>query len=174
MRSATAQKASKESAFGGSLLNGNNPKGSRPLDSKQPIHVVFRGKKGGMLRPKAFARVAKLTETSAHKHGIKIYKFANVGNHLHLVIKLGHVRAWSGFVKEVCGGIGLLMKKMGVTIKGEGYWLVRPFTRIVRGWGQVFRNLCDYIYLNELEARGMISRKETRTVRELREIWADP
>lgn len=164
----------RQDAFGGSLLKGNNPKQSRPLDSKQPIHVVFRAKKGGMRTPKAFAQVSRILETSARKHGVKIYNLANVGNHLHLVVKLGHVRAWSGFVREVCGRIGLLMKKLGVTSKGEGFWLMRPFTRIVKGWGRAFRNLCEYVYLNELEARGIISRKETRTVRELRAIWGDP
>lgn len=159
-------------AFGGSLLCGNNPKISRPLDSKLPIHVVLRGVKGGMRRPKAFARVSEIIDQAARKHGVRIYKVANVGNHLHLVLKLVHVRAWSAFVREVAGRIGLLMRELGITEWGEKYWLERPFTRIVRSWGMAFRNLCDYVHLNVLEANGFISRRETRTLKDLRSIWS--
>jgi hypothetical protein len=167
--------------FGGSLLNGNNPKTKRPLETRFPLHLVLRAKKGGMRQPNAIKQVHDIVYKTAKKHGITIYKFANSGNHLHMALRLTHMALrltrlmrWRGFIKEVSGRIASLMRKIKVTEPGESYWLYRPFTRIVRGWKKAFKNLLDYIELNILEAEGYISRKDTKTYRDLHAIWADP
>ncbi len=160
-------------SFGGSLLNGNNPKVKRPVESKFPLHVVLRGVRGGMRLPKCHHNINDLLDECAKKYGVRIYARSNVGNHLHLIVKLGRVSNWPGFIREVSGRIGLLMRKVGASVKGESYWLHRPFTRIVRSWGKAFKQIKEYIYLNQLEANGFVSRKETKTLKDLRNIWAD-
>ena len=80
--------------FGGTLLKGN-PKGKRPLDSKLPIHLVLRANRGGMRRPLAYGVVSDIVYGVAKRYGIKVYKFANAGNHLHLLIKIPWREAWA-------------------------------------------------------------------------------
>ncbi len=159
--------------FGGSLLNGNNAKTKRPLDSKLPIHLVLRASQGGMRLPKAFGRIEQIITHAARKHGVRIYEKVNVGNHIHLVIRITGRKLWSAFIREVTGGIAQLMRALKIFTKTSKYWLYRPFTRLLSDWRKSFKLLKEYIYLNRLEADGFISRRETRNLKDLREIWAD-
>lgn len=160
--------------FGGSLLKGNNPKRKRPLHSRYPIHLSLRAIKGGMRLPKLSERVKEIIERAAEKRGVRIYRYANVGNHLHMVIRIMKLGQWSAFIREISGRIAALMREMGITKSNEKYWLHRPFTEIVRNWKQGFKQLCEYVRLNWLEAEGFINRRETRTLRDLHAIWKDP
>jgi len=164
-------------AFGGSLLKGN-PKGKRPLDSKLPLLLTMRAHKSVLRLPRTFARVQEIIAAVAAKHGFTVYEQANVGNHLHLLIKIPHVRAWAAFIRELSGRIAQAAAAIIEGVKdgsacGAGFWLYRPHTRIVRGWGKAYRVAKDYVGLNQLEALGFISRKETKTLKDLRMIWAD-
>ncbi len=158
--------------FGGSLLKGH-PKRGRPLESKLPIHVVLRATRGGMRLPKSYATVNGIVNQTAKKYGVTVYKFANVGNHLHLLIKLPKVQRWAGFIRELTGRIAQFMRESVGVPSDESFWRFRPYTRIIRGWKQAFRTILEYIHLNHLEAEGFISRKETKTLKDLRAIWAD-
>src|SRR5256885_229385 len=81
-------------AFGGSLLKGN-PKTKRPLASKLPIHLTLRARQGGMRNQERFTSVNRLVDQVASKYGVRIYEYANVGNHLHMVIKLTRIYLWA-------------------------------------------------------------------------------
>jgi REP element-mobilizing transposase RayT len=157
-------------AFGGSLLRGN-PRSARPLDSKLPIHLTLRARRSVLRLPKTFAKVEGLIESIAKKYGVKIYKRANVGNHLHLVLQM-NTWLWPKFIRELTGRIAQVIRELGVSIE-NGFWRYRPHTRIVRGWKKAFQLALEYVGLNQLEAEGHISRKETKTLRDLRAIWAD-
>lgn len=162
-------------AFGGSLLKGN-PKTKRPLDSKLPILLTLRAEKSVLRLPKTFKTVCDVIGDVCKKHGVKLYRDANVGNHLHLLVKIPHVRAWAAFIRELTGRIAQLVQ---IVLSGDvlgassGFWKFRPHTRIVRGWQKAFKIASDYVDLNRLEAEGFISRRETKTLRDLRLIWAD-
>lgn len=153
--------------FGGGLLKGN-PKTSRPLASKLPIHLTLRARKSVLRTPKVFGSVNKIIREVAAKHGVKIYKMANVGNHLHLAIKLSHVRRWAAFIREMTGRLALLCRHLD---PGKGFWLYRPHTRIIRGWKKAFQIVKDYIDLNIWEAENFISRKDIKAFKDLRLIF---
>lgn len=152
-------------AFGGSLLKGN-PKTKRPLSSKLPIHVVLRANRGGMRAPVMFGKVNSKVYETAKKYGVRVYEFANVGNHLHMVARVTNIRLWAAFIRELASGI---VQALGLT----GYWKHRPFTRIIRGWRRAFQDAKEYVHLNVLEAEGFISRKDTKTLKDLRAIFVD-
>lgn len=156
--------------FGGSLLKGN-AKRARPLDTKLPLLITLRATKGGMRTPKCYKKVNDAVYDTAAKYGFKIYKYSNVGNHLHILLKLSKLQLWSAFIRELTGKIGLIVKML---LNSEGkFWMFRPHTRIVRGWRKAFKIAKDYVELNILEAEGFISRKETRTLKDLRGLWGD-
>ncbi len=157
----------KPDAFGGQLLKGN-AKSARPLHSKLPIHLTLRASKSVLRLPKKFAVVEKIITNVANKHGVKIFKRANVGNHLHLALKLPHVNRWAAFIRELTGRLGLALKD---SLDGTKLWLHRPHTRIIRGWQKAFRILLDYIELNQWEGDGIISRKDIRTLKDLSKIF---
>lgn len=187
--------------FGGSLLK-SHPKVKRPLATKFPIHVVLRANSSKLRLPKTYFKVNQLIQKTAKKYGIKIYKMANVGNHLHLLIKLSKLDLWKGFIRELSSKIAALVDKVTrLKISRELYqgakdlshkrndgrifqkrsqrakhqseqkfWKHRPFTRIIRGWNKAFRTVKSYIDLNEWEAQGHISRKDIKTLKDLRAL----
>lgn len=152
--------------FGGSLLKGN-PKGRRPLDSKLPIHLVLRSTSSTMRTPVRFGRIHKTVFDLAEKYGFRIYRYANVGNHLHMVIKISQLRLWSAFIRELSGSIAQIAGQTG-----QKFWKHRPFTRIIRSWKKAFRMALDYVELNQLEANGHIRRSEITSLKALRNLFS--
>ena len=150
-------------AFGGSLLK-CNPKVARPLSVKNPIHLVLRADKSGFRLPKNFARANECLEKTAKKHGVRIYDYANVGNHFHVVLRIMNRRQWVAFIRELTSRLAFMAQ-----IK----WPKRPFTRIVTGWRGAYQALKRYIQLNQLEGDGLISRIQLGQLKGLRRQIAD-
>lgn len=153
--------------FGGSTLK-SNPKGKRPLSTKLPIHLTLRARRSVLRLPKTYKFVSQEIERVAKKHGIKIYRFANVGNHLHLLIRVGRIPAWARFIRELTGRIAQGLALLQVEVKD--FWMYRPHTRVASNWGRAFKTLCEYIKLNQWEGRGVISRRDFKGTRDLREF----
>jgi REP element-mobilizing transposase RayT len=145
--------------FGGSLIKGN-PREARPISVKRPMHLVLRSTlakgKCSFLNARRAKQIRLIVENSARVQGIKIYRFANSGNHLHLIILARSRLAFSRFIRTITGLIARLTlgvergKSMGIK-----FWDARPFTRILE-WGRDFRRACEYLLQNTLEAFGFI------------------
>ena len=155
--------------FGGALLKGN-PKRARPMDSKLPLHLVLRARNSSMRRPSIFGKVNRTAYETAEKYGVKIFSFANVGNHLHLVIRVTNLKLWAPFIRELTGRIAMCANPKA---ESGGFWLYRPYTRIIRSWKKAFRSLLDYVFLNRLEADGHINRAQIRTFAQLKLIFGN-
>jgi REP element-mobilizing transposase RayT len=145
----------KQTVFGGSRLK-SHPKRARPLSTKEPIHLVLRSEKARGAH--SFLRVSKesraIFDKTCAKRGVKIYKYANVGNHFHVVIRLGKRFSWNPFIRE-------LTSRLAALVKGPTqFWTGRPFTRILHGWGKNFRTAMGYVVLNQMEAAGFLTRRE--------------
>jgi REP element-mobilizing transposase RayT len=155
------------SNFGGSHLR-SHPKTSRPVSKKSPMHVVLksdvaRGKYSMLYNAR---RIETHVHSQARHHGIKVLSFVNVGNHLHLMVQLGHRKALQGFLRSLCGVIAKEMRSkrlMGLTGKPslrkereipKNFWLGRPFSRIVVGLKDI-KGVERYLFLNELEVFGV-------------------
>jgi REP element-mobilizing transposase RayT len=155
--------------FGGSLLT-SNPKGKRPLHSKLPILLTLRAERSCLRKPGAFHVVNQLVRATAKRHGIRIYKYANVGNHLHILIKIPHVHRWAAFIRELTGRIAQALLARIDLPKNLRFWKFRPHTRIVRGWQKAYTTAKEYIYLNQLEADGCIDRKQIPNLKALKRL----
>ncbi|MBX3035143.1 MAG: hypothetical protein KF865_14585 [Bdellovibrionaceae bacterium] len=92
--------------------------------------------------------------THAKKSGLRILRYQNVGNHLHLIIQLTHRSQYAFFVRSITGRIAQAMQ-----IK----WDHRPFTRIIT-WGRDFLGMTNYMLKNQLDAMGL-PRTPERVVR---------
>ena len=155
-------------SFGGSLVNvkaKTNPKVARPLSSKLPIHLVLRSERSWMRLPKFFARVDETVAGVAKCHGVRVYQYANVGNHIHALIKIPARGRWAAFIRELTGRLGMLRE-------GGAAWVGRPFTRLVNGWRRAYRSCFEYVRLNAWEAANNLGKEDSEAFRELQRIWS--
>jgi hypothetical protein len=144
--------------FGGAYLKNSHAKTKRPITLKTPMHLVMRSElaKGPYSLLKFERRVQKIIYDQGRKFGVKVYRLANAGNHLHLIILPRSRRAFLGFVRAISGLIArATLKVQRGSAKGLKFWDKRPFTRIV-SWGREYRDVCDYLLQNTLEAMGFL------------------
>jgi REP element-mobilizing transposase RayT len=161
------------SHFGGSLLKGN-PRDARPIAVKRAMHLVLKSKKAvgarSFLAPARAAAILVLMNRVARLHGIRIHRYANGGNHLHLIVQTPSRVAFHKFLRGTTGVIARMT--LGVErgrARGEqgleaqalprprsSFWDARPFTRIIQ-WGRDFQKTNAYVIQNTLEALGFIA-----------------
>jgi hypothetical protein len=131
-------------------------KNERPLSTKKSIHLVLKSKEAkgtlSFLHFKNKNVVEKIIREKARKFGIKIQDFANVGNHLHLKIKISSRENFQKFLKAITT---LIARKVTGAKKGKPFgrpfWEGLAFTRIITSSLQEL-NLKGYIQANRLEA----------------------
>ena len=150
--------------FGGSLTRTRRGRTARPFSSKEPIHIVFRSSRAkGALSLRHHTRlnhVNRLFGAICREHGIKIHEFANVGNHLHALVRIPSRRIYLRWIRKVTARIACLATGARKGVKAGKFWDFRPYTRIVKGW-KGFKIARDYVYLNHLEAIGVVQRRVT-------------
>lgn len=149
-------------AYGGDLLKKRKGrKRGRPLDTRNTMHLVLRSTKAvgkwSFLRSHNKVRIEQIFKKFSARYGVKIIAMANVGNHLHLQIKLSNRFTYNPFIRAVTGAIAMAVTQTSrwrkLTTK-ERFWNCRPFTCVVKSL-RAFLNLRDYIRVNELEGSGV-------------------
>lgn len=142
-------------------------KTKRPLSYRQTMHVVLRSSKAkgewSFRKARHRKNILRLVEKFSVMYDVQILSMANVGNHLHLHVKLMRREAYIAFIRAVSGAI--VMTVTGVsrwtkrTAEKSKFWDHRPYSRIVLSLRH-FLNLKDYVAENQLEGQG-ISRSLT-------------
>ncbi len=154
---------------GGDLLKGKR-KEARPFSHKNAIHLVLRSThaKGAwsFLTPKNQSRIKRILEKCARAYHIKVYRFTNVGNHLHLLVKTETKqytiaqKEFHSFLRRFAGELAFQVTgaKKGEAFRdsetGEGFWDGLLYSRLV-SWGREFRALSNYFTKNFLETFGV-------------------
>jgi REP element-mobilizing transposase RayT len=154
-------------------------KTARPLAVKRPVHLVLRSSKAtgklSMLAPAHHDLVQSLIWKYAAKNQIKIHRFANAGNHLHLLIQAKTKAGFRAFLRTISGLIARLItgavkgRPAANTLQGNvatqaarfqtKFWDHLAFTRVV-SWGKDFKKTCDYVIQNVMEACGLGSKRK--------------
>jgi hypothetical protein len=150
-------------AYGGDLRKKSKNRGHRPLVFRSgSVHICLRSTKAvgnhsfrcSSLRKKVDVFVRSF---SARK-GVHILSIANVGNHIHLHVKLTNTTLYRAWIRGLSSGLAML--SMGLEgfkkLKEEGkrFWDQRPYSRVVQSF-QHFLNTKAYIEINNLESMGM-------------------
>jgi len=143
--------------FGGSLMDQGHPRIKRPLHTKKPIHVTMRSSVAQGKRSLLNRYAAQVTQTTlgecAKRAGVRIYRYQNVGNHIHLVIRLHHRQSWIRFVRSFTSLLKLRLERLWRE-KIERLFDQRPFTRVC-SWGREFRSINDYFLKNYMDRWGI-------------------
>ena len=154
-------------SHGGELGKGKR-KEQRPFDPKQALHVVLRSSlargERSMLHPNHCDHIHSLTLRLAKRWGVRLYRYANVGNHIHLLLKAPSRAVWQRFLRELAGGIPIIVTgaRKGDALpkneSGRGFWDHVAFTRIVH-FGRDFQNMGRYLIKNIFESAGVPMKK---------------
>jgi len=162
-------------SFGGTNGAKGNPRGARPVVTKRPMHVVLSSSiaRGHFSLWMHQREIVECFLRQGRRFGVKVFDFANAGNHLHLIVQARSREAYRGFIRAVAGLVPriVLRVRRGVSITGlfpqwkereaVGFWDARPFTRVVE-WGRDFNALKRYLVFNRagMEGLGQLNSRE--------------
>ena len=83
------------------------------------------------LQPRYAKRIESLIEQNARHYGIKVFRFVNVGNHLHLLVKFQDRSGIQNFLRIVTGKIALWITQAKKGNKKGKFWDHLCFTRVI-------------------------------------------
>ncbi len=139
-------------------------KTARPFAPKAPLHLVLRSARAqgswSLLHRKNKATVTSMIYVYADRFKVKVYRAANVGNHLHLLVKAEDRKNLADFLRVLAGRIavvvtgaqkgGYLNGKFHAPKKIGRFWDYLYWSRLVN-WGADFYRVRQYVLANELE-----------------------
>lgn len=101
-----------KSGYGGELLKkAAARKRGRPLATKAPMHLVLRSslakRHWSFQNPRNARKVSELVRRFSKKYGVRVLHGANVGNHLHLMIRLSNRHSYAPFIRALTGAIAM-------------------------------------------------------------------
>jgi putative transposase len=152
-----------KSEFGGDLLKSANARSARPISTKEAMHIVLRSSyakgKNSMLEKSRVDHIDKLIRKHAKNFGVKIYQYANVGNHIHLLVLASHRGFFKNFLRTISGLIAraVLGAQRG-SAKKIKFWDQRPWSRVVK-WKKDYNGAKKYVIQNFNEAMGFVAYK---------------
>jgi REP element-mobilizing transposase RayT len=146
---------------GGDIRKGKR-KLARPFDRKRAMHVTLRSERAigawSLLRLEKARSIKTLAYKLARENDVRIYQFANSGNHLHLLLK---AKDHSGFKRFLRTLTALTSRLVTGAKKGNPvgkFWDSLAWSEIVN-WGRHFFSVRYYVIQNELEAEGLLRYK---------------
>jgi hypothetical protein len=119
------------------------------------MHVILRSSRArrdwSML--KRAEEVDALVRKLAHRYRVRLHKFANVGNHLHLLVQVKRKEDFQNFLRVLAQGLMFLLTGARKGNPVGKFWDALAFSRVVE-WGRDWRGMLAYLDKNLLEARG--------------------
>jgi REP element-mobilizing transposase RayT len=139
---------------GGDVRRGRR-KLERPVSNRSAMHVTLRSNRArgewSLLRHQRSVREA--LRACARRTGVRIYDFANVGSHLHLLVRSRRRDAFQTFLRTFAGLVARAVTgaRRGRPLRGGRFWSALAWSRIV-SWGKEYWTVRRYIFHNQIEA----------------------
>ncbi len=131
-------------------------KEARPFSPKACLHVVLRSHRArgswSLLHRRNRARIERLAYTWARAKRVRLYRFANVGNHLHLLIRADRPEDLKAFLKTFAGLAARAVSGAKKGVQRGKFWESTAYSKIIPGGA--YRAVCAYLGKNRLEAVG--------------------
>jgi REP element-mobilizing transposase RayT len=141
---------------------------ARPVDTKKPLHIVLRSSRAtsawSMLRPERASRIRRTAGSLARRYDVRLYRYANVGNHIHVLATVRSRAALQSFLRGFAGVTARLVTGARKGRPVGRFWDRLAYTRIV-SWGREFSTVGAYVKQNHDEALGLrpyVERKRKR------------
>jgi REP element-mobilizing transposase RayT len=139
---------------GGDIRRGQR-KRERPVSTRRPMHLTLHSKRArgqwSMLQHQR--GVHEALQSCARRTGVRIYDFANVGSHLHLLVRARRREAFQSFLRSFSGIVARIVTgaRRGRPLSGGRFWSGLAWSRIVT-WGREYWTVRHYIFRNQIEA----------------------
>ena len=139
---------------GGSVRRGQR-KVERPVSTRRPMHVVLssRRARGQWSLRKHHRAVREALRACVVRTGVKVYESANVGSHLHLLLRARRREAFQAFLRAFAGMVAQKVTgaRRGHPVGGGPFWSALAWSRVV-AWGRDYWGVRHYIFRNQIEA----------------------
>lgn len=108
-----------------------------------------------MIQKRHRNRVFITVHSAADRYRVRVHRFENVGNHLHLLISTPSREAFQNFLRTMSGAIAMFVTgaKKGQGLK-KRFWDLLAWSRVVN-WGRDFQVVKTYFFKNALESLGI-------------------
>ena len=167
------KKALSQPHFGGTLLGKSHPKVARKIPVKCPIHLVLRRRdeiKANFLHE--HVHVQNLILKQAGRTHVEVQEMAIHSNHIHLLLKFYDPKLYAQFIRSVTGRLAriFLKSEKGRPSKVGGFWMGRPFTRIVQNYHH-WRATAQYLMQNRIESLGQARHSTKIMLQRIHELF---
>jgi REP element-mobilizing transposase RayT len=167
----------------GGLHSVGQRRSRRPINIRQPVHIVLRSEQAhgtrSLFKNKAIA--LRVLNKFSKRFRIRVYEKAICGNHIHCLVKAQTRRELQNFLRVFAGQVAQEIlrefpmskqerhRSRGGTPSGtrkrsphpknqRTFWSLLVYSRIV-SWGREYLTVKAYVLQNKLEALGVIEYK---------------
>ncbi len=123
------------------------------------MHLVLRSEKArdalSLLSRRHEKVIRELVSNAGKRYQVRIYQYANGGNHLHLLVRGKTRKGMQDFLRYIAGKVA---QHVTDAKKGNAFgkfWESLAYSRVVE-WGKAYTAAKRYVFQNELEASGEI------------------
>ena len=136
---------------GGDVRRGQR-KLDRPVSTKRPMHVVLASHRarGPWSLRKHDRAVREVLRRMARRFDVRMYDFANVGSHLHLVLRARRREGFQAFLRSFAG---IVARRITGATRGRPsgrFFDGLAWSRVV-SWGRDYWGLRHYVFRNGIE-----------------------
>jgi hypothetical protein len=141
---------------GGSVRKGRR-KRKRPFDAKRSMHLVMRSSRArgawSFLHRRNKGAIHTLLVDLCDRYQVKLYRYENVGSHLHLIVRFPSRKELRAFLRVFAQGVMFLVTGARKGQPKGRFFDAIAYTRVVN-WGREFTILKNYLWKNALVALG--------------------
>ena len=141
----------RRTVHGGEVRRGRR-KLERPVSTRRPMHVVLtsRRARGPWSLRKHDRTVRDVLRRMARRFDVRIYDYANVGSHLHLVLRARRREGFQAFLRSFAGIVARRVTGAERARPGGPFFDGLAWSRIA-SWGRDYWGLCHYVFRNQIE-----------------------
>jgi REP element-mobilizing transposase RayT len=137
----------------GGTVRRHRRKLERPVSTRRPMHIVLssRRARGAWDLREHDRAVRKALRDMARQFSVRVYEFANVGAHLHMLVRARRRDAFQNFLRSFAG---IVARKVTGARRGRPsgrFFAGLAWSRVV-SWGRDCLGVRHYIFRNEIEA----------------------
>ena len=141
----------------GGIVRKGRRKLARPFDRRRSMHVVLRSTRArgswSFLHRRHKGYIHALLVDLCEEYGVKLYKYENVGNHLHLLVRFPTRPQMQAFLRVFAQRVMFLVTGARKGQPQGRFFDAIAYSRVV-DCGREFKVMKAYIWKNTLEALG--------------------
>ena len=136
---------------GGEVRRGQR-KLERPVSTRRPMHVILKSHRAR--GPRSLRRhdrvVREVLRRMARRFQIRIYDYANVGSHVHLVLRARRREGFQGFLRSFAGSVARRIMGAERGRPSGRFFDDLAWSRVI-SWGRDYSGVRHYVFRNQIE-----------------------